>query len=196
MSHVLHLRMLNFLLRLDPIFRFTPLARQERKALKVLHGFSEKIILDRREELLRNGGNETEGDDDDDIGLKRKKGFLDILLASSMDGRPLSNKDIREEVDTFMFEGHDTTTSGITFCLFNIAKHPVVQEKCFQEIRTVLGEDPLVSPSLQQLGDLHYLDLVIKETLRLFPSVPLIGRTLHEDLTLGKCGTIFVCRQQ
>ncbi|GBP03883.1 Cytochrome P450 4d2 [Eumeta japonica] len=52
-----------------------------------------------------------------------------------------SDEDIREEVDTFMFEGHDTTTSGIAFALYLIARHKEVQEKLVEEVKHVLGTD-------------------------------------------------------
>lgn len=94
----------------------------------------------------------------------------------------------RIELNTniIFIQGHDTTTSGITFCLYNIAKHPEVQEKCFKEIRTVFGNDKTAPTTLSQLNDLHYLEMVIKETLRLFPSVPFIGRFALEDIELCK----------
>lgn len=85
-----------------------------------------------------------------------------------------------------MLQGHDTTTSGITFCLYCIAQNPDVQQKCFDEIKGVLGDDPTRPVTLSDLNNLSYLDLVIKETLRLFPSVPLIARTLQEEIVIGK----------
>ena len=83
-------------------------------------------------------------------------------------------------------QGHDTTTSGITFCLYCIAQNPDVQRKCFQEIRDVLGDDLTKPVTLNDLNNLSYFDLVIKETLRLFPSVPLIARELQEEVVLGE----------
>lgn len=85
----------------------------------------------------------------------------------------------------FWQKGHDTTTSGITFCLYNIAKHPEVQEKCINEIVSVFGTDGKQPISLSQLNQLAYLDMVIKESLRLYPSVPLIGRKAMEDIKLS-----------
>lgn len=61
-----------------------------------------------------------------------------------------------------------------------------MQRKCFQEIRDVIGDDVTKPVTLNDLNNLNYLDLVIKETLRLFPSVPLIGRELHEEVDIGK----------
>ena len=52
----------------------------------------------------------------------------------------MSNDEIRAEVDTFMFEGHDTTASNISWTLYNLAKHPNHQEECAIEIRKILNE--------------------------------------------------------
>lgn len=70
--------------------------------------------------------------------------------------------------------------------MYSIAKNREVQHKCFQEIRDVIGDDRRRAVSLHSLNNLNYLDLVIKETLRLFPSVPIFGRQLQEETKLGK----------
>jgi cytochrome P450 family 4 len=92
--------------------------------------------------------------------------------------------DIREEVDVFMFGGHDTLTSGISFCLYNIAKYPEVQQKIFEEIQSQV-ESGNAALTLKDLNNLHYLELVIKESLRLFPSIPLFARRLSEEITVN-----------
>lgn len=164
-------------------------SRREKKTLKTLHDFTDNVIKTRRRELdmLKSKEDKSKKSDDDnnDIGSKRKLALLDILLNSTIDGNPLTDLDIREEVDTFVFEGHDTTTSGISFCLYNLAKYPNVQQKCIEEIRNVIGDDLERSVTLQDLNELKYLELVIKESLRLFPSVPFYGRKLNEDIEVG-----------
>lgn len=55
-------------------------------------------------------------------------------------GNILSDKDLRAEVDTFMFEGHDTTASGISWILYALATHPKHQERCREEIHGLLGD--------------------------------------------------------
>uniref|UniRef100_A0A1B0CSB4 Cytochrome n=1 Tax=Lutzomyia longipalpis TaxID=7200 RepID=A0A1B0CSB4_LUTLO len=121
---------------------------------------------------------------DDGLGIKKKMAFLDVLLQATVDGKPLNNMDIREEVDTFMFEGHDTTTSGISFLLYNIALHSDVQRRVVEEIRDVFGTDTRI-PTISDLNNLQYLDLVIKETMRLYPSVPIIGRQSEKEVTIN-----------
>lgn len=97
---------------------------KERHMLKTLHGTTKSVIKNRREELMKIKGNQTS---EDDFGKKKRSPFLDTLIQSTINGKPLSDDDIREEVDTFMFEGHDTTASGISFTLYAISQHPMVQ---------------------------------------------------------------------
>lgn len=78
-----------------------PLGRKFKADLKVLHGFSNKVISDRRRLLKREQQNLKK---DDAIGAKKRLSFLDLLLEASDGGKILSDTDIREEVDTFMFE--------------------------------------------------------------------------------------------
>ncbi|KAL4667013.1 hypothetical protein H8959_005702 [Pygathrix nigripes] len=72
---------------------------------------------------------------------KRHLDFLDILLLAKVEnGSSLSNKDLRAEVDTFMFEGHNTTASGISWILYALATHPKHQQRCREEIQGLLGD--------------------------------------------------------
>lgn len=92
-------------LRHPLLYIFSKLRKTEADALQVLHGFADDVIRKRRQELMGNaikpGNNDENGADD--VGIRKKRALLDILLYSSIDGKPLSDGDIREEVDTFMF---------------------------------------------------------------------------------------------
>ncbi len=64
------------------------------------------------------------------------------MLIKDEDGVGLSHIEIRDEVDTFMFEGHDTTASGLSWIVYNLAQHPELQERCRVEVDEVLeGKD-------------------------------------------------------
>lgn len=179
--------MFNPQIRPNFLFKLTSYYRKERKAIKILHQFSNSVILARRDELLNATASPSKSavEQDEDIGAKKKMALLDVLLQSTINGQPLTNADIREEVDTFMFEGHDTTTSGISFALYNIAMYPEVQSKLVKEINDVIGEDKTKPVTLQMLNDLNYLDLVLKESMRMFPPVPMVARTITEETTIS-----------
>lgn len=66
--------------------------------------------------------------------------MLDTLLEAESNGGQIDDAGIREEVDTFMFEGYDTTSSGILFCLFMIATHVDIQQRIFEEISQIIGK--------------------------------------------------------
>ncbi|KYB27581.1 putative cytochrome P450 4d14-like Protein [Tribolium castaneum] len=144
----------------------------EKKSLKVLHSFTSSVIEKRKAE--RNERNCT------------KLAFLDLLLKFSNEGELLTDQELREEVDTFMFEGHDTTASSISFVLFCLANHPEVQEKVLREQNELFGDDKDPSVTYHELQKMKYLEQVIKETLRLYPAVPIIGRCTSEDITFGE----------
>lgn len=174
------------------IFLFPLVRLKQSKLIKYAHEFSTKVIEERRKTLEESAlgiSNNTSAallNEDAEIGVKKRSALLDVLLQSTINGKALSNDDIREEVDTFMFEGHDTTTSAIGFALYLISRHPIVQEKLYEEIVYNLGkENETKSITLADLNKLKYMENVIKETLRLYPSVPTISRELENDLHYG-----------
>ena len=123
--------------------------REQVRTLKIVHGFTDSVIKMRREKIL---GGAVEIDEE------KKKCLLDMLLHATIDGQPLTNADIREEVDTFMFEGHDTTTSGIAFTLYHLSRHPEIQQKVYEELVEVLEKGDADSyldlpPGTQVSGD-------------------------------------------
>lgn len=150
---------------------------------RIMHKFTRNVIETRRRELEN-----TESTVDHElsgIGAKKRMALLDVLLQSTVDGKPLTDEDIREEVDTFMFEGHDTTTSALSFTLHLLSRHPRVQAKILQEIQQVYPDGDSIKFSLMNLNELKYLECAIKEALRLYPPVPLIGREIREDFKYG-----------
>ncbi|XP_037933935.1 probable cytochrome P450 4d14 [Teleopsis dalmanni] len=174
--------------RFDIPFMITAphIAYRLNKHIALMHNFTDTVIKDRRVALEKSiaEGSNTPLDVSDDMGVKKRMAFLDVLLQSTVDGKPLTNADIREEVDTFMFEGHDTTTSGISYTCYLIARHPEIQQKLFDEIREVIGDDKNKPITMKDLQELKYLDIVIKESLRFYPPVPIIGRITDSDVVI------------
>jgi cytochrome P450 family 4 subfamily V len=109
--------------------------------------------------------------------------FLDLLI-NMAENDQLTFTDICDEVNTFMFEGHDTTATGMNWALHLLGCYPDIQEKVHQELDAVFGDDPR-DVSFDDLKSLPYLECCLKESLRLFPSVPMFARTLGEDATIA-----------
>ncbi|RZC33754.1 cytochrome P450 4C1, partial [Asbolus verrucosus] len=162
-------------------FRFTKDYQRQKKALNVLHQYTNNVINKRREELLKEFSSKR-NDNSADIGIKKKMAFLDLLLQATVDDRPLTNDEIREEVDTFMFEGHDTTASGISFALYSLANNPQAQQKVYEEQVSIFGEEKNPVVTYTNLQEMKYLELAIKEALRLYPSVPFYARETNQEV--------------
>ncbi|XP_076152106.1 cytochrome P450 4V8 [Alosa pseudoharengus] len=150
--------------------------REHDKSLRVLHSFTESVINERAEYITY-----IESDSESDQGRRKRRAFLDMLLKTTdEEGNKLTHRDIQEEVDTFMFEGHDTTAAAMNWAVHLLGSHPDVQRKVQQELQEVFGESdrPINADDLKKL---RYLECVVKEALRLFPSVPFFARTICED---------------
>ncbi|XP_068098524.1 cytochrome P450 4A5-like [Hyperolius riggenbachi] len=173
LSHLVDVRIRTFPYHSDLIFSLSPHGFRMRRALRIAHGHTEKVVKQRKE---------SQESELEKIQQKRHLDFLDILLfAKDENGRGLSDEDLRAEVDTFMFGGHDTTASGITWMLYCMAKYPEHQEKCREEIREVLGDRDTVQ--WEDLGKMPYCTMCIKEALRLYPPAPGVVRELMSPIT-------------
>lgn len=182
------MRMFNPFMAIDLIFRFSKYHSQMEQSLEIVREFNNVIITKRRKELASNKTVlEPNPGDFDDFNIKKKMALMDILLQSEINGEPLSDEDIRDEVNTFMFAGHDTISSAMVFLLFNVAKHENVQQKLFAEIDAVFPKHRKDEEiTFGKLAELHYMDLVIKESLRMYPPVPMFGRETQEEMVVSK----------
>ncbi|KAM5232311.1 LOW QUALITY PROTEIN: cytochrome P450 4F3-like [Hipposideros larvatus] len=80
--------------------------------------------------------------------------------------------------------GHDTIASGLSWVLYNLAKHPEYQERCRQEVQELLRDREPPEIEWDDLAQLPFLTMCIKESLRLHPPARVISRRCTEDITL------------
>ncbi|EDL40279.1 mCG23712, isoform CRA_b, partial [Mus musculus] len=167
-------------LYLDLLYYLTADGRRFRKACDLVHNFTDAVIKERRSTL------NTQGVEFLKAKAKTKTlDFIDVLLmAEDEHGKGLSNEDIRAEADTFMFGGHDTTTSALSWILYNLARHPEYQERCRQEVQELLRDRDSEEIEWDDLAQLPFLTMCIKESLRLHPPVLLISRCCTQDILL------------
>ncbi|KAL0901439.1 hypothetical protein ABMA27_006696 [Loxostege sticticalis] len=180
-------RVTRIYLHSDFLFKYSSIGKIQEKCLDTVHSLTRKVIRERKEYVEKNGFDIYDDEEDDSIFLnkKRKKtAMLDLMILAQKDNQ-IDDDGIQEEVDTFMFEGHDTTAAGLTYCLMLLANHIHIQNKIYEELQEVFGDSDRTA-TMEDLTKLRYLECCIKESLRLYPPVPFISRTLTEDVRLGE----------
>ncbi len=112
----------------NTVFDRTKAGKEHKRCLDILHGFTRKVIQERDAEF-----------EADEFESKKRVAFLDILLRAKHEDNSITFEDIQEEVDTFMFEGHDTTAAAASWACHLIGSHPEVQKKLHQEVDAIFG---------------------------------------------------------
>lgn len=118
--------------------------------------------------------------------------LLKQLLAAAIAGEPLSNAEICDELNTFIFQGYLLTPAAISFALVAISRHPSVQQKVLAELRSLWPKGMPCTCTLDNLMKLKYLECVIQETLRLYPPQPIIARDLKNNFNYSKFATFSI----
>ncbi|XP_058115805.1 probable cytochrome P450 4aa1 [Anopheles ziemanni] len=155
------------------IYKLTDAATVELDQKKQLEEFSRKMI-DRRREALK-----TQKPTD-------RRCLMDFMIEISNENPDFTEDDIIDEACTFMLAGQDSVGAALAFTLFLLARHQDHQAKCYEEIRQHIGSDPSMLPTAENIRELRHLEACIKESLRLYPSVPLMARKIGEDVRVGK----------
>jgi cytochrome P450 len=115
-----------------------------------------------------------------------RRDILSLLAeARGAGGEEFSDREIRDQVMTLMFAGHDTSTSTLTFMLHELARHPEVTRRLHEEQDRVLNGE---TPTPQQLEkEMPYLEMVLDEVLRLYPPAWIGPRRAVREFEFGGC---------
>lgn len=110
--------------------------------------------------------------------------LLGALLTArdEQSGEPMGHQQVRAELMTFMFGGHETVAAGMAWTWYLLAKHPEAMRRARAEVDEVLDGR---APTKDDIPRLAYIGRVIKEALRLYPPVSLISRTPVRDDVVG-----------
>nr|XP_050848131.1 cytochrome P450 4g15 [Vespula vulgaris] len=212
MCDILHLRHTKVWLRPDWLFNLTKYSKDQIKLLEIIHGLTKRVIQRKKEEYKsgkrniidtsdtkstdkvttveglsfgQSAGLKDDLDvDDNDVGEKKRQAFLDLLIEAGESGVVVNEQEVKEQVNTIMFEGHDTTASGSSFFLSMMGCHPDIQEKVIQELDEIFGDSDRPA-TFQDTLQMKYLERCLMETLRLYPPVPIIARDVKTDIKLA-----------
>lgn len=112
---------------------------------------------------------------------QRGPDILSLLLdARDEAGDPMSAEELRDELVTLLVAGHETTATGLTWAMRWLLESPETVRELRGAIEA-LGPDP----SPEQIAKIELLDATARESLRLVPIIPIVGRVLAKDMTIG-----------
>jgi cytochrome P450 len=113
-----------------------------------------------------------------------RQDILSLLVgARGEGGEAFSDREIRDQLMTLMFAGHDTSTSTLTFMLHELARHPEALARLREEQERVLGG---ATPTVDQLErEMPYLEMVLDEVLRLYPPAWIGPRRAVREFEFG-----------
>jgi cytochrome P450/NADPH-cytochrome P450 reductase len=144
--------------------------RAMKKDLAFMNGIVDALVSERRE-----------------AGAGDKKDLLDSMLTGvdKQTGTQLDDLNIRYQINTFLIAGHETTSGLLSYSIYALLKNPEVLAKARAEVDRVFGGDLDAAPSYAQVTQLHYVNQVLKESLRLWPPAPAIGLYPFNDEVIG-----------
>jgi cytochrome P450 len=104
--------------------------------------------------------------------------LLDMMLRSD----DSSDESLRDQVITIFLAGYETVANALIWTWYLLSQNPAAEEKMFQEIESVLEGR---APTLDDLPELRYTEMVFAESMRLYPPAWAMGRQARADFTLG-----------
>ncbi|XP_058817437.1 cytochrome P450 4c21-like [Topomyia yanbarensis] len=176
--HLVAKRVLSVSVHLECVYRLTQDYRAEQRAREEAYYYGNEILRDAR---ARKATETIDSNDRDEF--RKPQIFIDQLL-DPQNGKKFEEIEIIHNLYTMITGGSDTTGNEMGYISLMLAMHPDLQEKVYGEIMTVFpgSGDPIFSH--EALKQLQYTEMVIKETLRLFPIAPNIMRTPIKDVNL------------
>jgi cytochrome P450 / NADPH-cytochrome P450 reductase len=157
---------------------------------RLMYEVADQLIDDRRRHPLPDEGREgpaprSGGPDGPSRPSEGQHDILDRMLSAAdpRTGERLSDENVRYQLVTFLIAGHETTSGLLTFALYELLRNPQALQRARAQVDEVLGAR---TPQFADLAALGYLDQVLKETLRLWPTAPAFAvRPYDEQTTLA-----------
>jgi cytochrome P450 len=123
------------------------------------------------------------------LARRRAEGYADrddilsmLLAATYEDGSPMTDEEIFDELLTLLVAGHETTATALSWTIHRLTQHPSVLRKVQTELDHVFPDGEVV---VERLRELVYLEAVIKESMRVHPVIPGVGRMLMAPEEIG-----------
>src|SRR5215831_13800593 len=96
----------------------------------------------------------------------------------------MSDKQVRDEVMTIFIAGHETTANALTWTFYLLSQNPNIEKKLLDELGSVINSNK--TPTVDDIPKLKFTEKVLRESMRLYPPVWMIGRSVDNEYALGK----------
>jgi cytochrome P450 len=105
-----------------------------------------------------------------------------LLAAQRVEGSPMTDRQLRDEMVTLLLAGHETTALALSYCLYLLSQHPEVEGRLLAELEEVLGGRAATAEDVPRL---RYAELVVREAMRLYSPAWGLGREAIADCEIG-----------
>ncbi|XP_044739873.1 cytochrome P450 4V2-like [Chrysoperla carnea] len=164
-------------------YRFTKDYKVACKNRDTLRKFTENVIAEKRNEYnltsVKNNSFEVQAMNKN----QSKKSMLEYLLDFTKNNADFAQNLLRDEINLLIWAAYDTSATTLAFVLLHLANNKEIQTKLYHEIYEILKDKNEIE--FDDLIKLKYMEMVIKESMRITATAPIITREVSEDIDIG-----------
>ncbi|VVD01183.1 unnamed protein product [Leptidea sinapis] len=176
---IINMRLFKVWMQPDCIFNLTRYAKQQKRNIQLTQKFTNEVVQKRRIEYENSKKDQTAA-----TSGKKLKAVLDLLFGREIE---FTDEQLREHIDSITIAGNDTTALVIAYTMMLLGMHQDVQERVLKEQEAIFGNSKR-GATKEDLQQMHLLERVVKESMRLYTVIPVIARNIDKTVFLPDCG--------
>ncbi|KAG8174929.1 hypothetical protein JTE90_006963 [Oedothorax gibbosus] len=172
----------------DFLFDRSEIGRGFNRDLRTIHSFTETVLSVKSNKQRRTFSNRNselsnirvkEANED---GRRRRQALIGHTPKTLFLMVDNYREDIQEDSKHYRFVGHETTAAGVTYALYCVGLYQDIQERLHEELDAIFQRDDARAVTMEDVRQMKYMECVLKESQRIYPSVPMVGRKTAEDI--------------
>ncbi|XP_067124404.1 cytochrome P450 4C1-like [Centruroides vittatus] len=168
-----------------PICAMTAMGKNLKRNIQILYQFHVKVFKTTKENFVKRQ-QRLLGDSEHDAKEPKLKtdALIDVLLDLHVNQGLMSEDDVIKEIGTLIFAAFHTTSNAVFWSLYLLGRFQEIQDKVYMELQSIFQNDTNRNITVDDLLKMKYLECVIKESMRIYPPVPIIGRKNPYELKI------------
>ncbi|XP_067123236.1 cytochrome P450 4C1-like [Centruroides vittatus] len=182
-----------------PICAMTTIGKNLKRNIQIIHQFHVKVFKTAKENFVKRQQRHLGDSEHNAKEPKLKTGdMIDVLLDLHVNRSLMSEKDIIGEIGGLIFAAYHTTSHAASWTLYLLGRFQEIQDKVYMELQSIFQNDMNRNITVDDLLKMKYLECVIKESMRIYPPVPVIERKNPyelkiDDYVLPPKSTFVIC---